>query len=104
MIYYQATLPIAAGKIYEFNDLLANHLQPGFERYGAKLIGSWETAVGTLNEVTDLWGFENMGHFEESFQSFLRDKELRPIWPKAPTIILGETGKLLRPLPCSPLK
>lgn len=104
MIYLQATLTLAPGKSREFNEFLGEKMVPCWEKYGAKLIGTWETAVGTMNEVTDLWSFDSMGHFEEAFRSLIRDPDMRSAWPIIPSIILGEKNKLLRPLPCSPLK
>src|SRR4030042_7216793 len=104
MIYFEANLTLAPGKSRELDQLLRQKIIPSFEKGGGKLVGSWEVAVGTMNEVVDLWCFENMGAFEEAFKSFLRDPDMRPVWPTISSIILGEKNRLLRPLPCSPLK
>jgi len=104
MIYLHVTLEVAPGKFREFNELMSNGLVPLMEKHGAKLIGSWETAVGTRDEVTDLWCFDNMGHFEGSLESLIRDSELRSLLPTVSSVITKETTKLLRPLPFSPLK
>ena len=104
MIYFEATITLAPAKLREFNQLLEQTIVPLWEKHGAKLIGSWETAVGTMNEVVDLWCFNSMDHFNEVLQAFIRDPEMRPLWPTVTSIILGEKNRLLRPLRCSPLK
>ncbi|MFC1944648.1 NIPSNAP family protein [Chloroflexota bacterium] len=104
MIYFQTNMMMSPGKSQEFNEILGQHLAPVMDKYGGKLIGSWETAVGTLNEITDLWAFNSMGHFEEAMKSFGRDPELRPYLITLQSLVVSETMKLLRPLPCSPLK
>lgn len=64
MIYLQATIQLAPSKTSEFRTILATAVIPIFEKHGAKLIGSWETAVGNQSEITDIWAFETMAHLE----------------------------------------
>ena len=104
MVYLHATLQLAPYKSREFSKFLATSLVPLFEKHGAKLIGSWETIVGNQNEVTDIWGFDSLAHFEASTQSLLRDPQWASVQETMTTMIVREKTKLLAPLKCSPLK
>ena len=104
MVYLHATIQVAPFKNLEFRRILATAVIPIFEKHGAKLIGSWETAVGNQSEITDIWAFETMAHLEKSTQSLLRDPEWTRVKDTLATMIVKEKTKLLVPLKCSPLK
>ena len=104
MIFFQTTMEMAPGTAHQFDKMLGQHLAPCMDKYGGKLVGSWEAAVGTLNEITDLWSFNDMAHFEKAMQSFGMDAELRPHLMALQSMVVRETMKLLRPLRCSPLR
>ncbi len=104
MVYLHATLQLTPFKSAQFSKLMTTSVVPLFEKHGAKLIGSWETIVGNQNEVTDLWSFDSVAHFEASLQSLVRDPEWSSVKEAMTPLILKERTKLLTPLKCSPLK
>jgi len=104
MVYLHATLQLAPYKSREFGKFLATTLVPLFEKHGAKLIGSWETFLGNQSEITDIWGFDSLAHFEASTQSMLRDPQFASALEAMAPMVVSETTKLLAPLKCSPLK
>ena len=104
MIYLQATIQVSPLRSTEFGRLLGNAIVPLVEKHGARLIGSWETAVGSQSEITDLWAFESLSHFEASTQSLLRDPEWQSVKESIAPMIVKERTKLLAPLRFSPLK
>jgi hypothetical protein len=104
VIYLHATIQVTLFKTVEFRRVLAAAVIPIFEKHGAKLIGSWETMVGNQSEITDIWAFETMAHFEKSTQSLMRDSEWAKVKDTLATMTVKEKTKLLVPLKCSPLK
>ena len=95
MIYLHATLQLLQGKATEFNDLLANGIAPSVGKYGMKLVGSWENVVGNRDEVIDIWQLDSI----EQYEAFTRETR-----GMSSPLVIGETTKLIRPLPCSPLR
>jgi len=104
MIYLNATLQIAPGKVVEFDRFLGKEFSPYLGKLGAKFVGSWSTLVGSQSEVTDLWSFESAGHYEEVMQKIMRDPDALPLINTLNSIVMKETTKLAYPLRCSPLK
>ena len=104
MIYLNATLQVVPGKVPEFDKFLGKQFSPYLEKLGARFVGSWSTLVGNQSEITDLWCFENAGHYEEVMQQIMRDPEALPLISTLNTIIAKENTKLMYPLRCSPLK
>ena len=104
MVYLHATLQLAPYKSREFGKFLATTLVPLFEKHGAKLIGSWETFLGNQSEITDIWGFDSLAHFEASTLSLLQDPQWASVQETMSPMVISEKTKLLAPLKCSPLK
>ncbi len=102
MIYLLATVVVAPGKVGEFSQFLGNRFIPYFEKHGARLIGSWVTTIGRRDEVTDVWAFKNLAHYEEVMQTIKADKEFAPLRETVCSLTLEETTKIVSPLPCSP--
>ena len=104
MIYLMATLDVIPDKMGEFVEFLEKEGVPLFDRFGLKLVGSWTTTVGTMNQVVDLWACESLEHFGRAMTAMVRDPEFRKLDSKLRTITTSETTKLLWPLPCSPMR
>ena len=55
MAYYLfASLKVKYGQQRKFNEIMS-HLKPVLEKDGWKLIGAYQTAIGPLSMVVDLW-------------------------------------------------
>ena len=102
MIYLMATEEIKQGELDGFIKCLEEYI-PIAEKHGMRLVGSWQTQIGTIPEVTDLWAFDNLGHFEKVRQAMAEDPEYRSIYPKIQAFVVRETLKIVRPLPFSPM-
>ena len=104
MIYLQATVDVVPGKMDEFHEFWSKTSLPLWEKYGAKHIGSWSTAIGKANEITRLFAFESLAHYEK-FQAFLfKDEEGRKLQQEIFQYLAGSTFKFLVPAYYSPLK
>lgn len=103
MVYLLATIEIKIGEQELFIEALREYV-PIVERHGMKLVGSWRTVVGTVPEITDLWAFKDMGHFEKVRQAIAEDPERQRAYTKAQSHVKHETFKLLTSLPFSPIQ
>ena len=98
MLYMQVTGQVMPGRLMELKKLLADELFPLFEKYGAKVVGSWQTIVGTVEEFTDLYAFDSMAHYEQVMRSMVRDPAWWPTHAKGRSLVSTETTKFLWPL------
>ena len=104
MIYLHVTVDVVPGKVDEFHKFWSETSLPMWEKYGAKHIGSWTTAIGKGNEITRLFAFDNMAHFEK-FQMFLfKDEEGRKLQNEIFKYLTGTNLKFILPASYSPLK
>lgn len=71
------TYTIALRRMGEFLEVFDRLAMPVQLRYLGAPVGVFTSAVGTLNQVTHLWGFDDMGQFERLHAD--RDKD--PDWP-----------------------
>jgi NIPSNAP len=98
MLFVEATLKVAPGKLREFNELLKNDLVPLMERHGAKLIAAWGNLTGAQDVVTDLWLYDDLAHLQRVQESWTSDPAMRDSFKKLQTLSPWETTKLLAPL------
>lgn len=103
MVYFLATIEIKPGELDGFTEALKEYV-PIAERHGMRLVGSWRTVVGTIPEVTDLWAFDNLDHFEKVRQAMAEDPERQRAYAKAQSYVARATFKLISALPFSPLQ
>ena len=76
--YVYANVKLKYGKGPEFNETMAR-VKPLFEARGWKLIGGWQTVVGDLNEVHDLWEIEELNVIPTAMASAFEDPEFASI-------------------------
>lgn len=104
MIYLLATVQLQTGKLQEFSDVLSQEYLPIAESYGQKLVGTWRTVVGNVDEVTDLWAFESLEHFERVRGSLAQNPDWQKAYVRLRSVIAAESHKIISPLPFSPLR
>lgn len=95
---------ITPRKMKTYLDIFEKHALPVQERAGMKLIGYFVHTSGSLNKVTHLWGFENLGEMEQ-----LRAKrDADPAWAEYQALTEGlvqaQENSLTKPAPFSPIK
>ena len=78
-----------------------------FERHGIKVVGFWETVVGTGNQLTYLLAYEDLGHRERAWHAFQSDPEwqaARAESEREGPLVARLTNTILRPTEYSPLQ
>jgi hypothetical protein len=102
MAYYLlASLKVRYGQQLRFNEVMS-HLKPALERSGWKLIGAYQTAIGPLNSVVDLWEVNNPNAVTETLAAVRRDPEFAQWAAQLPELVEEEVLQLMSKLPYSP--
>lgn len=104
MIIDHRTYTIAHGRNKEYIALFEAEGLPVQLRHLGNLIGYFTTAVGPVNEVVHLWGFEDFADMEQ--RRAARDAD--PAWPvykkKTAGMLVHQRNKILKPTSFSTLK
>jgi hypothetical protein len=91
------TYTIRLRRMGEFLEVFGRLAMPVQLRYLGRPLGIFTSAVGPLNQVVHLWGFDDMGEFQRRHAE--RDKD--PDWPaylraSAELIVAQENRLILR--------
>jgi hypothetical protein len=91
-------------KMAEFIEVFDRLAMPVQLKYLGRPLGMYTSAVGQLNQVVHLWGFEDMGEFERRHAA--RDKD--PDWPAylqaSEHLITAQENRLIRKIELASLK
>jgi hypothetical protein len=91
-------------KMAEFIDVFDRLAMPVQLKYLGRPLGMFTSAVGPLNQITHLWGFDDMGEFERRHAA--RDKD--PDWPAylkaSEHLITAQETRLIRRVELPSLK
>jgi hypothetical protein len=83
-------------KMPEFIEVFDRLAMPVQLRYHGRPLGVYTSAVGPLNQIVHLWGFDDMGDFERRHAA--RDKD--PDWPAylkaSGHLITAQENRLIR--------
>ncbi len=104
MIYMIASIFLLPEKFLEFNDIMEKEYLPVVTKHGSKLVASLQTTIGDVDEVTDIWEFENLEKFEKIRQAQFNDPQYMKVRKKFRAMMKAETIKVATPFPCSPMK
>jgi len=91
-------------KMGEFLEVFDRLAMPVQLKYLGAPLGIYTSAVGPLNQVTHLWGFDDMGQFEAAHAA--RDKDADwPAYLKASAdLILAQETRLIRRAPMASIE
>lgn len=104
MIYLLATVQLNTGKLQEFSDILSKEYLPIAEKQGQKLVGTWRTVVGNVDEVIDLWAFDSLEHFSKVRAALAQNPEWQKAYVRLRSTVAAENHRIISPLAFSPLK
>ena len=92
--YLLATLKVKYGQQRKFNEVMS-HLKPALEKSGWKLIGAYQTAIGRLNSVIDLWEVNNPNAVTETLAAVGKDPEFAKWAAQLPELVEEEVLQLI---------
>ncbi len=109
MIYEWRIYTAVLGRMDALNKRFKDTTVKMFEKHGIKVIGFWETVIGTSNTLYYMLAYEDMCHREKAWNAFATDPE----WLKAKKETEDKAGgplvekvenMLLKPTSYSPMK
>lgn len=103
MVYMHVTLKIRYGKLDQFNEALGQ-LVPMLEGYGWKLVGAWQTTIGRLNTVVDLWQVPDANAVPSVLALAAENPEFTKYMPIINDAVEEEVLQIMVPTPYSDLK
>jgi hypothetical protein len=101
MSYVFARVQLKYGKTKQFVEIMG-HLVPIMEKSGWTLLGAYQTTLGTLNEVWDIWEVKDANTTQTGLAAALQDPEFAEWAAKLPQVVEVEELRFLRKLPYSP--
>ncbi len=104
MIYLEATLRVAPGKMNEFMGVFEKEYLPCSNKLGRKLVAQWRTSIGTQSEITDLWAYDDLTHMQRFQDARAKSPEFAKATEHLMSLIAYETTRLMVPTSLSSLK
>jgi len=104
MLHLHETITVRPGKNQEYLEIV-RQVMPIKKRMGWKLVGFWQTALGTgkSNEFVAIWEFEDFAHFERLLKETLKEEKALKAYERADAI-RTYIDKFLIPTDFSPMK
>jgi hypothetical protein len=103
MIVEIRTYTVQPGKMPAYLKLVESLGLPLQRRHLQKLIGLFVSEVGSLNEVTQVWGFDDEETRRACRASMLQDSEFRAFLDEAMPMVTHQKSALVRPAAFAPI-
>lgn len=103
MIVEIRTYTIQPGKMPAYLKLVETLGLPLQRKHLQKLVGYFVSEVGPLNEVTQIWGFDDEESRRESRASMIQDVEFKVFLDQAMPMVAAQRSVLVRPTAFAPL-
>jgi hypothetical protein len=104
MIYLEASLRVVPGKMNEFMEVFEKEFLPASNKLGRKLIAQWSTTIGTLDEVIDLWAYNDLTHMQRLQEARTKSPEFIKASDHLRSLIAYEATRLMAPTSLSSMK
>ncbi|MFC1860159.1 NIPSNAP family protein [Chloroflexota bacterium] len=104
MIYVEASLRVVPGKMDELMQVFKNEYLPASNKLGRKLIAQWHTTIGTLDEITDLWAYDDLTHMQRFQEARAKSPEFTKASRHLRALVAHETTRLMVPTPLSSMQ
>ena len=107
MIYEWRIYEAMPGKMSALNDRFRKITLKLFEKHDIKVVGFWESIIGTSNLLYYMLVYDNMAHREKVWNAFRADQEwikARRETEKGGPLVQRVVNTLLRPTSYSPMK
>ena len=104
MIYNLVTALVVPGKMSEYNEIHEKKMMPLFPKLGMKLVGTFHSYTGNMNEVYHLFVYNDLTARQKSQDSAKKSKDYQIEAAKLSALTTSQTFTLLEPNPWSPMK
>ncbi len=107
MIYELRSYEVVPGRMAALHARFQTHTLGFFRKYGIKVVGFWEAAIGTSNVLHYLLAFDDLAHRERAWNAFIADKEWQRVRDESQRdgpIVARVRNEIWQPTAYSPLQ
>jgi hypothetical protein len=104
MIYGLSRAVLVPGKMAEFGEIISKEVLPFNPSVGLKMVGSWHGYTGNMNEIYQLFVFNDLAEQQKSREAQRQNKDYQKVMSKIYPLFVSQINTLLEPNPWSPLK
>jgi hypothetical protein len=104
MIVEQRIYTVQVGKVTPFLNYYEENGLPIQKRILGNLVGYFFTEIGTLNQVVQLWGYEDFADRSRRRAELNADKAWQDYLKNQPPVIVSQENRILTPASFSPIK
>ena len=104
MIYIEASLRVVPGKMNELMEVFEKEFLPEGKKVGMNLVAQWRTNVGTLDEIVDLWGYDDLTQMQRVQEARAKSPEFLKAAGHLRALIAYEETRLMTPTSLSEMK
>ena len=101
-LYELRTYTLYVGKMSEAVKVYQEYGWPVFQKVQDKLVGYFQSDVGTLNQLVHLWKFEDDADRRRHWQTLYADPAFMEFAGRIRPLILQQENKLLQAAPWGP--
>ena len=106
MIYELRSYEVVPGRMAALHARFQTHTLGFFRKYGIRVVGFWEAAIGTSNVLHYLLAFDDLAHRERAWSAFIADKEWQRVRDESQrdgAIVARVRNEIWQPTPYSPM-
>ena len=107
MIYELRSYEVLPGRMPAMHARFQNHTIGIFRKHGIEVVGFWDVVIGTSNVLHYILRFDDLGHRERAWATFLADPDwlrVRAESEKDGPIVARIRTEIWRPTPYSPMQ
>ena len=107
MIYELRSYEVLPGRMPAMHARFQNHTIGIFRKHGIEVVGFWDVVIGTSNVLHYILRFDDLGHRERAWATFLADPDwlrVRAESEKDGPIVARIRSEIWRPTPYSPMQ
>lgn len=104
MIIDERTYTLQPGKVGEYFKLYETEALAVQTRILGRLIGYFQTEIGTLNQVVHMWAYDSFEERQKRRAALFQDKQWLAYLDKMRPLLMKMENRILVPAPFSPLK
>ena len=103
-VYWMAVTEVSIGQLSEYHAFAEKEMNPLMEKHGYRIIATWQTIVGEIEEVVMVAEFESMTAYHEARVSLLTSEEWKKVSIKFSEMTKSIKSRFLSGTPYSKIK
>ncbi|MCC7048034.1 MAG: NIPSNAP family protein [Alphaproteobacteria bacterium] len=104
MIVDERTYTLYPGKVAELFKLYEAEGMPVQTRILGRMIGFFQTEIGTLNQIVHLWAYDSFEERQRRRTALFQDQQWLAYMAKARPLLMKMENRILVPAPFSPIR